>query len=381
MKYVGKVVNILLTGSLVMLLASCGGKSGSAGNIKLEKFGEMPDGRQVNLYTLENNSGMIAKITDLGGSVTSLYVPDAAGNLADIALGFNSVEQYYTSNMGAIIGRYANRIGDASFTLDGTQYTLAKNDGNNSIHGGTKGFDDVLWNATPVKSQEGPALQLSYLSKDGEEGYPGDLQVTVVYTLTNDNTLKIEYTATTDKPTVLNLTNHSYFNLAGEGNGSIMDQEVMINANKFVAARSDLIPTGQILNVQGTPMDFTTLKPIGQDIDAPYQQLEYAGGYDHCWVLNKPVGELGLAAKVVDPNSGRVMEVSTTEPGVQFYTGNHLDGSLVGKSGEAYGKRSGFCLEVEHFPDSPNHPNFPSTVLRPGEKYTQTTIYKFTTQQ
>lgn len=380
MKIVVQRVNLILVGAVLLLLAGCGGQSGSGAKVKQEKFGEMPDGRQVNLYTLENSNGMVAKITDLGGSVTTLYVPDAEGHLADIVLGFNSVEDYYTSNMGAIIGRFANRIGGARFTLDGTQYTLAKNNGDNSIHGGNKGFDDVLWKATPVESQNGAALQLTYLSKDGEEGYPGNLSVKVVYTLTNDNALKIEYTATTDKPTVLNLTNHSYFNLSGEGWGSILDQEIMMNASQFLEVRPDLIPTGRILDVKGTPMDFTTLKPIGTDIDAPYQQLQYGEGYDHCWVLDKPVGEMGLAAKVVDPNSGRVMEVYTTEPGVQFYTGNHLDGSLVGKGGTAYVKRSGFCLEVEHYPDSPNHPNFPSTMLRPGDEYTQTTLYKFSTQ-
>lgn len=380
MKSVAKFVNPVLLGAMFLLFVGCGGQSGSGAKVKQEKFGEMPAGRPVNLYTLENSTGMIAKITDLGGSVTTLYVPDAEGHLADVVLGFNSVEDYYTSNMGAIVGRYANRIGGARFTLDGTEYTLARNNGENSIHGGNKGFDDVLWDATPVESEDGPSLQLTYLSKDGEEGYPGNLSVKVVYTLTQDNTLRIEYTATTDKPTVLNLTNHSYFNLSGQGKGSILDQEIMMNANQFLAVRQDLIPTGQILDVKGTPMDFTTLRPIGADIDAPYQQLQYGEGYDHCWVLNKSVGEMGLAAKVVDPKSGRVMEVYTTEPGVQFYTGNHLDGSLVGKSGAAYVKRSGFCLEVEHYPDSPNHSNFPSTVLRPGDEYTQTTLYKFSTQ-
>jgi len=380
MNFATKLVNLILLGAGLLLLVGCGGQSGSGAKVKQEKFGEMPDGRQVNLYTLESSTGMIAKITDLGGSVTTLYVPDAGGHLADVVLGFNSVEDYYTSNMGAIVGRYANRIGGARFTLDGTEYTLARNNGENSIHGGNKGFDDVLWDATPVESEDGPSLQLNYLSKDGEEGYPGNLSVKVVYTLTKENALRIEYTATTDKPTVLNLTNHSYFNLSGEGKGSILDQEIMMNANQFLAVSQDLVPTGQILDVKGTPMDFTTLKPIGADIDAPYRQLQYGEGYDHCWVLNKPVGEMGLAAKVVDPNSGRVMEVYTTEPGVQFYTGNHLDGSLVGKSGAAYVKRSGFCLEVEHYPDSPNHPNFPSTVLRPGDEYTQTTLYKFSTQ-
>ncbi len=371
---------LLVTGIFFLGFWSCGRQADSAGSISKSTFGEMPDGRQVDMYTLTNANGLTAGITNLGGSIVSLRVPDTNGNLDDVVLGYDEVQAYYTSNFGAIIGRYANRIADGRFELNGQVYTLAQNNGENHLHGGIKGFDDVLWEAEPVDSQDGPALQLSYLSEDGEEGYPGNLTVTVAYTLTNENALQIEYSATTDEPTVVNLTNHSYFNLAGEGNGDVLDHQLTINADRILEVHPDLIPTGDFIPVDGTPMDFTTPREIGARINADYPPLEYGNGYDHCWVLNKEPGELALAARVTEPSSGRVMEVHTTEPGVQFYTGNHLNGSTVGKRGVAYEKHYGFALECQHYPDSPHHPNFPSTTLEPGQEYTQTTIYKFTAE-
>ncbi|HKJ66716.1 MAG TPA: aldose epimerase family protein [bacterium] len=376
-----KVFRLLMIPGILMLgLWSCGRQADSAGSISVNQFGQMPDGRQVDIYTLTNTNGVTAEITTLGGSIVSLRVPDTDENLDDIVLGYDNVEAYYTSNFGAIIGRYANRIADGQFELNGQVYTLAQNNGENHLHGGIKGFDDVLWNAEPVESQEGPALQLSYLSEDGEEGYPGNLDVTVVYTLTNGNAVRIEYSATTDAPSVVNLTNHSYFNLAGEGNGDVLEHRLMINADRILEVHPDLIPTGDSISVAGTPMDFTSPMEIGARINADYPPLEYGNGYDHCWVINRESGELALAARVTEPSTGRVMEVYTTEPGVQFYTGNHLDGSTVGKRGVPYEQHFGFALECQHYPDSPHHPNFPSTTLNPGEEYTQTTIYKFTTQ-
>jgi len=370
----------MIPGILMLGLWSCGRQADSAGSISVNQFGQMPDGRQVDIYTLTNTNGVTAEITNLGGSIVSLRVPDTDENLDDIVLGYDNVEAYYTSNFGAIIGRYANRIADGQFELNGQVYTLAQNNGENHLHGGIKGFDDVLWNAEPVESQEGPALQLSYLSEDGEEGYPGNLDVTVVYTLTNGNAVRIEYSATTDAPSVVNLTNHSYFNLAGEGNGDVLEHRLMINADRILEVHPDLIPTGDSISVAGTPMDFTSPMEIGARINADYPPLEYGNGYDHCWVINRESDELALAARVTEPSTGRVMEVYTTEPGVQFYTGNHLDGSTVGKRGVPYEQHFGFALECQHYPDSPHHPNFPSTTLNPGEEYTQTTIYKFTTQ-
>jgi aldose 1-epimerase len=286
------------------------------------------------------------------------------------------------SYFGAIIGRYGNRIGHAQFTLDGKTYTLAKNNGENTLHGGIKGFNKAVWTAKEIPAKDGQALQLTYLSKDGEEGFPGNLNVRVVYTLTDSNELKIEYSATTDKKTVLNLTNHSYFNLAGPGSGDVLAHRLLIEADKFTPVDSGLIPTGELPDVAGTPFDFRKPTAIGARIDSNDEQIKLGGGYDHNFVLRRKMGDpISLAARVVEPTTGRVLEVWTTEPGVQFYTGNFLDGTARGKGGISYAKRSAFCLETQHFPDSPNQPKFPSTVLKPGERYHTTTIYKFTTEK
>ncbi|HWP43398.1 MAG TPA: aldose epimerase family protein [Blastocatellia bacterium] len=345
--------------------------------IKKEPFGKTADRQSVDLYTLTNANGVEARIMTYGGTVVSLKVPDRDGKLGDVVLGYDSLDGYLKQNpyFGSIIGRYCNRIGNGRFTLNGKQYTLPKNDGENTLHGGIKGFDKVVWKAKEVKSRDGVGLSLSYVSKDGEEGFPGNLSVTVVYTLTNKNELKIDYTATTDKDTVVNLTHHSYFNLAGAG--SILDHEIMIAADRFTPVDKALIPTGELRSVKGTPLDFTKPTPIGARIDQQYEQLVLGRGYDHNWVLNSGGGKLALAARAYDPKTGRVMEVWTTEPGIQFYTGNFLDGSITGKGGQVYHRRYGFCLETQHFPDSPNKPSFPSTVLKPGQKYATTTIYRF----
>jgi aldose 1-epimerase len=345
--------------------------------IKKQAFGVTASQETVDLYTLTNVSGMEARIMTYGGIVVSLKAPDRQGKLADVVLGYETLEDYLKNNpyFGSIIGRYGNRIGKGRFSLNGKQYTLPTNNGENTLHGGIKGFDKVVWKAKEVNSKDGVGLSLSYLSKDGEQGFPGNLSVTVVYTLTNKNELKIEYFATTDKTTVVNLTNHSYFNLAGEG--SILRHELMINAGRFTPVDSGLIPTGELRSVKGTPMDFTQSAVIGARIDHPDEQLTFGRGYDHNWVLDNAAGKLSLAARAYEPVSGRVMEISTTEPGLQFYSGNFLDGSISGKGGQLYKHRYGFCLETQHFPDSPNKPGFPSTVLKPGERYQTTTIYKF----
>jgi len=351
------------------------------GKLKIEKqaWGKAPDGAAVDLYTLTNDRGMQVKITNWGGIVTSILVPDRQGQLADVALGFETLDPYLQRHpfFGALAGRYANRIGKGRFTLNGQTYTLARNNGENSLHGGLKGFDKAVWKAREIPPG---GLELSYLSKDGEEGYPGNLSATVVYTLTDDNELKIDYTATTDKETVVNLTNHSYFNLAGAGTGDILKHEVMLNADRFTPVDAGLIPTGELASVKGTPFDFTQPTAIGARIEEKHEQIVRGKGYDHNFVLNKGTGgagSLSLAARVTEPTSGRVLEVYTTQPGVQFYTGNFLDGTLTGKGGKTYQRRAGFCLETQHFPDSPNKPNFPSTALKPGEKYHEVTSFKF----
>lgn len=345
--------------------------------ITMQAFGVAASGEPVELYTLTNVNGLETRIMTYGGIVVSLKAPDRHGKLGDIVLGYKTLDGYLKNSpyFGAIVGRYGNRIGKGSFSLKGMQYTLPKNNGENTLHGGIKGFDKVVWKAKEVKSKNGAGLKLTYLSKDGEEGFPGNLSVTVVYTLTNNNELKIEYSATTDKTTVVNLTHHSYFNLAGEG--SILNHELMIEANKFTPVDSGLIPTGELRGVNGTPMDFTKSTVIGARIEQQDEQLTFGRGYDHNWVLNNRSGRLAIAARVSEPGSGRVMEVSTTEPGLQFYSGNFLDGSITGKGGQVYKQRYGFCLETQHFPDSPNKPGFPSTVLKPGQRYKTTTIYKF----
>lgn len=345
-------------------------------NILKEPFGTAPNGQEVFLFTLSNQS-MIVKITTYGGIITSIIVPDKRGKLADVALGFYGLESYLKKQpfFGAIIGRYGNRIAGGKFGLNGVEYTLAKNDGKNHLHGGKVGFDKVVWNAEEIKTAKEVGVKLTYLSKDGEEGYPGNLTTAVQYLLNDQNELIIRYEAKTDKPTVVNLTNHTYFNLKGEGSGDILTHEIKINADKITAVGKGLIPTGELTPVKGSPFDFTSSQAIGARI----KEIKF--GYDHNYVLNqqKP-GELTPAVKVYEPESGRIMEVSTTEPGLQFYTGNFLNGKLKGKMGRFYHKHGAFCLETQHFPDSPNHPEFPSTVLNPGETYRQETIYKFSVQ-
>ena len=333
----------------------------------------------VDLYTLTNRNGVSARIINYGGIVVSLNMPDRSGQLGDVVLGYDALDDYLKANpyFGAIIGRYGNRIANGKFSLNGVEYTLPRNDGPNSLHGGAKGFHTVVWQARPIDNPDDPALELTYLSQDGEEGYPGNLPVTVVYTLTHLNELRVDYTATTDKDTVVNLTHHSYFNLAGAGNGDILGHELMIKADRFTPVDETLIPTGELRPVAGTPFDFTRPIAIGARIEQDDEQLNFGLGYDHNWALNNSDGSLALAARVYEPTGGRVMEVWTTEPGLQFYSGNFLDGTHIGKGGQAYGRRMGFCLEAQHFPDSPNHPEFPSTVLKAGETYTSTTVYKF----
>lgn len=347
--------------------------------MKKQPFGKTADGQAVDLYTLTNPNGLEAAITNYGGIVVRLKTPDRNGQLADVVLGFDTLDDYLKGHpyFGAIIGRYGNRIAKGRFQLNGVEYKLAVNNGENHLHGGLKGFDKVVWNARDVSTAEAPALELTYTSKDGEEGYPGTLHVTVVYTLTPANELKIDYAATTDKDTIVNLTNHSYFNLAGQGEGDILGHELMINASRFTPVDAGLIPTGELRSVEGTPFDFRKPVAIGARINQDDQQLKYGNGYDHNFVLDRTGDGLVLAARVTEPKSGRVMEVYTTEPGIQFYSGNFLDGSNKGKGGKIYQRRYGFCLETQHFPDSPNKPNFPSTVLRPGAKYQSTTVYRF----
>ena len=339
--------------------------------VSQEIFGKINDSvEEIKLFTLKNQNGLIAKITNYGGIVTSLIVPDKNGELDDVVLGFDTIKSYLNEHpyFGAIVGRYANRIANGRFCLDGVEYKLAMNDGEDHLHGGLVGFDKVVWDAEPIESKNGVGVKLHYLSQDTEEGYPGNLDVIVVYMLTNQNELTIDYEALSDKPCPVNLTHHSYFNLTG-GKDNIKKHEIMINAERYVVVDERLIPTGEIRPLKGTEMDFTVPGAIGSRIN----QVE--GGYDHTYVLNKSGAEISFVARVYEPNSGRIMEVYSTEPGVQFYTGNFLDGGLTGKGGVVYKKHFGFCLETQHFPDSPNQSDFPTTILRPGEKYTQTTIF------
>lgn len=346
--------------------------------MKKEVFGTV-DGQEVYLYTMKSRSGLEARITNFGGIVVSLLAPDRNGKKADIVLGFDTLKPYVQKHpyFGALIGRFGNRIGKGRFSLEGRRYDLATNDGPNHLHGGIKGFDKVVWRSEERTSGDGQSLVLSYLSRDGEEGYPGNLNVTVVYTVTDSNELRIDYTATTDKPTVVNLTHHSYFHLAGEGSGDVLDHELLIDGDRFAAIDKELIPTGTFQDVEGTPLDFRKPTKIGARIGGKYQQLIDGKGYDHTWELKKKGQDSTLAATVCEEGSGRFIEVWTTEPGLQFYSGNFLDGTDVGKGGKRYKFRYGFCLETQHFADSPNKAQFPSTVLRPGETYSSTTIYRF----
>jgi aldose 1-epimerase len=351
------------------------------GQISQKPFGVTKDGIPVELFTLRNAKGAEVGICNYGGLVISLKVPDRNGHFGDVVLGYDNLAGYIkdTPYFGAMIGRYGNRIAKGKFTLDGKEYTLAVNNGPNALHGGLKGFDKVVWEPRVLARPDGPALELRYTSKDGEEGYPGNLSVTAVYTLTEDNGLELQYTATTDKDTVLNLTQHSYFNLAGKG--TILDHQVMMPADKFTPVDSTLIPTGELKPVDGTPFDFRTPSAIGARIAQDDEQLKFGNGYDHNWVMNKPMGQLGLMARVSEPTTGRVLEVFSTEPGLQFYTGNFLDGKITGKGGWVYNFRNGFCMEPQHYPDSPNQPNFPSVVLKPGQVYKNTIIFKFSVEK
>jgi aldose 1-epimerase len=342
-------------------------------NITKDSFGTLPDGGEVHIFTLTNSHGIKARIMDYGATVVSLEVPDRDGNPADIVLGHDALEGYLEASpyFGCIVGRYGNRIAKGRFTLDGEEYTLALNNGENHLHGGLKGFDKRLWKAEALTHEQAVAVRLTLVSEDGDEGYPGNLTTAVTYALTENNELKIDYTAETDKPTPVNLTHHGYFNLAGQGTGDVLGLELMLNADHFTPVDAGLIPTGEIRPVAGTPWDFTTAKPIGRDLG------EVEGGYDHNYVLRGGAGEMKLAVRLFDPASGRVMEIHTTEPGIQFYSGNFLDGTITGKGGRVYRKHFGLCLETQHYPDSPNQPTFPSTILRPGDSYKTQTILRF----
>lgn len=346
-------------------------------------FGKTADGTPVEVFTLTNRHGVKLRAMTYGAIVLGLETPDREGKLADIVLGYNTLDEYIkdTPYFGAVVGRYGNRIAHGKFTLDGKDYTLATNNDPGgikcSLHGGNKGFDKVVWRGQGVIKDGVPGVEFSYKSRDGEEGYPGNLAVSVTYLLTDDNEWRIHYSATTDQATPINVTQHSYFNLKGEGNGDILGHELTIKGSKFTPVNTGLIPTGDLRPVKGTPFDFTTARRIGERVDAQDEQLGFAGGYDHNWVLDNRDGSLALAATVHEPTTGRVLEVFTTEPGLQFYCGNFLDGKLTGKSGKPYEFRNGFCLETQHYPDSPNQPSFPDTILRPGETFKSTTVYKF----
>ena len=343
--------------------------------VKNSVFGKTKDGREAHLYTLSNKSGMQVVISDFGGTVVSIKVPDRNGKIGDVVLGYDTLAGYQegTASFGGTVGRYANRIAGAKFSLDGKEYTLEKNNGENHLHGG---FNKVLWDAQPGAGKAGPSLKIHYLSKDGEENFPGNLSVTVLFTLTDANELKIEYTATTDKKTVLNLTNHSYFNLKESGN--ILDHQLTLKASRFTPVDAGMIPTGELRPVAGTPFDFGKATAIGARIDQDDEQLKLGHGYDHNWVLDAGMkAEPSLAAILYEPTTGRVVEAWTTEPGIQVYTGNFLGGTPPGKGGKIYEPRFAVCLETQHFPDSPNHPNFPTTTLAPGKEFHSATIYKF----
>jgi aldose 1-epimerase len=348
--------------------------------MKKQLFGQTREGGEAYLYTLRNQNGVQAVITNYGGAIVNLLVPDRAGKVADVVLGYDTLAGYESDKayLGAIIGRFANRIAHGRFTLHGVTYSLPRNNGENSLHGGAAGFDKRLWTANEISGNGAPALELTYLSRDGEEGYPGNLSAKVIYTLTSQNELKIDYSSTTDKTTVVNLTNHSYFNLVGQGEDDILGHGVTIHARHFTPVNASLIPTGKICSVQGTPLDFTRMATIGSRISADDQQLKLAGGYDHNWIPGREGDRaLVLAAEVHEPVSGRVLQVLTSQPGIQFYSGNFLDGTICGKQGKVYRRRYGFCLETQHYPDSPNHPDFPSTELQPGQHYRETTVFRF----
>ena len=379
-KRVAAMVSVV---GLAMGLATDAGAASGKPTVAQQPYGKLADGTEVTQFTLTNKQGVEAQIINYGGIVTALKVPDRNGKLGDVVLGYDNLAGYLKENpyFGALIGRYGNRIGKGKFTLNGKTYQLANNDNNlNHLHGGVKGFDKVVWSAKVVDSKRGPAIELKYVSKDGEEGYPGTLAVTAVYTLTEKNELRLDYTATTDKDTVCNLTQHNYYNLAGAGD--ILGHQLMIKSGYTTPVDVGLITTGELRPVAGTPFDFRQPTAIGARVNDADEQLKFGGGYDHNWVIKKPLfRKLALMARVVEPLSGRTMEVLSTEPALQFYCGNFLNGKLIGKGGKAYQHRSGFCLEPQHSPDSPNRPEFPSVVLKPGQTYTNTIIYRFGVQK
>jgi aldose 1-epimerase len=369
----------MLTSFLLVTFGLALGATAEPRGIRRQAWGKGPGGAPVELFTLTNAKGASVAITTYGAIVVSVNVPDKAGALGDVVLGFDSLEGYLGTHpfFGAIVGRYGNRIAAGQFTLDGKTYTLAKNNGANSLHGGLKGFDKYVWKGRELQSKDGLAIELTHLSPDRDEGFPGQLTAHVTYTWTDANELRVDYHATTDKPTVVNLTNHSYFNLAGQGAGTILAHTLQLSADKYTPVVQGLIPTGELAPVDGTPFDFRQATPIGARIDAANEQITLGGGYDHNFVVNGQAGTLRPAARVEEPTTGRTLEVLTTEPGIQFYTGNFLDGTIKGKGGKVYPKRAALCLETQHYPDSPNQPSFPSVVLRPGQEYKTTTVYRF----
>jgi aldose 1-epimerase len=371
---------VVVTALCAAVLIGCASAAKSKPGISRQAWGHAGDGTPVDLFTLRNSKGAEARICNYGGIVVSLKVPDKSGKIGDVVLGYDKLWDYVKESpyFGCLVGRYGNRIAKGKFTLNGKDYLLATNNAPNHLHGGNRGFDKVVWHPTIMATADGPALELSYVSRDGEEGYPGNLSVKAIYTLTDENGLKLEYTATTDKDTVVNLTQHSYFNLAGKGD--ILGHVVMIPADRFTPVDHTLIPTGELKPVDGTPFDFRKPTAIGKRIFENDEQLKFGKGYDHNWVINKGPGQMSLMARVFEPTSGRVLEVLSTEPGLQFYSGNFLDGTLKGKGGWVYQFRNGFCMEPQHFPDSPNKPEFPSVVLKPGQTYRNTIVYRFSVQ-
>lgn len=375
-----RILSILLIVSVLFILLPGSKSNDGKMGIKKSSFGKTKDGTEVFLYTLTNQNNVSVSITNYGGIITSLRVPDRNGNMSDIVLGYDYLDGYIKNNspyFGALIGRYANRIAKGKFSLDSIQYKLTTNNGVNHLHGGEKGFDKAVWNVNELIGKDSVGLELTYFSKDGEEGYPGNLIVKVNYSLNNGNEFRIDYSATTDKKTIINLTNHTYFNLKDAGVSEILNHQLKINADKFTPIDSTLIPTGEIIQVENSPFDFRNFTIIGKYINSKNEQIKFGLGYDHNFVLNGNANQLKLAATVKEESTGRILKVFTTEPGIQFYSGNFLDGSIKGKNNIVYNIRSGFCLETQHFPDSPNHSNFPSTELEPNKEYNSTTIYKF----
>jgi aldose 1-epimerase len=362
--------------SIILILVAACNKKGKP-KVDMIVIATSMKNQNIEKYKLENNNGVVIELLNLGGIITSIKTPDSSGKIADIALGFDDPKQFLENHpyFGALVGRFANRIAHGKFTLEGKEYNLAQNNGTNHLHGGLSGFDKAIWEVQSLENENG--IQLSYTSSDGEEGYPGNLSVTVDYVLTDDNTLKVKFQAQTDKTTIINLTQHSYFNLSGDFSKQILDHELQLNADKFLPIDSTQIPLGNYQSVVGTPFDFSAPKTIGRDIEIKNEQLEKGNGYDHCWIINNPNNEIIKVAEVYHPESGRVMDVYTDQPGIQLYTGNFLDNTLQSKTGGTYGPRSGFCLETQHFPNTPNEPNFPTTILKPGETFTSETWFQF----